>query len=48
VSGDDRSRLTRGNIALAKAVGAPRKWNSDEESFGYLMATILALSMERK
>ena len=29
-------------------VGPARKWNSDEESFAYLMSTIVALSMERK
>jgi hypothetical protein len=29
-------------------VGPARNWNSDEESFAYLMSTIVALSMERK
>lgn len=29
-------------------VGPARKWNSDEESFAYLMSTIVALSMERR
>ena len=29
-------------------VGPARHWNSDEESFAYLMSTIVALSMERK
>jgi transcriptional regulator with GAF, ATPase, and Fis domain len=29
-------------------VGASRQWNSDEESFAYLMSTIVALSMERR
>ena len=29
-------------------VGPTRKWNSDEESFAYLMSTIVALSMERR
>lgn len=29
-------------------VGQARKWTSDEESFAYLMSTIIALSMERR
>jgi transcriptional regulator with GAF, ATPase, and Fis domain len=29
-------------------VGPARKWTSDEESFAYLMSTIVALSMERR
>jgi hypothetical protein len=28
-------------------VGAPRRWNSDEETFGYLMANFVALALER-
>ena len=29
-------------------LGPARQWNSDEESFAYLMSTIVALSMERR
>lgn len=29
-------------------VGTKRKWNSDEESFAYLMSTFVALAMERR
>jgi len=35
-------------VVCHEHVGAARKWNSDEESFAYLMSTILALSMERR
>jgi hypothetical protein len=35
-------------VVCHEHVGAARKWNTDEESFAYLMSTILALSMERK
>jgi GAF domain-containing protein len=35
-------------VVCHEHVGPARKWNQDEESFAYLMATILALSLERR
>jgi len=35
-------------VVCHEHVGPARKWNSDEESFAYLMSTLLALSLERK
>jgi hypothetical protein len=35
-------------VVCHEHVGPARKWNSDEESFAYLMSTIVALSMERR
>ena len=35
-------------VVCHEHIGPQRKWNSDEESFAYLMSTLLALSMERK
>jgi GAF domain-containing protein len=35
-------------VVCHEHVGAVRQWNSDEEAFASLMATIVALSMERR
>jgi GAF domain-containing protein len=35
-------------VVCHEHVGPARKWNQDEESFAYLMSTILALSLERR
>ena len=42
------ARGAMAGVVCHEHVGSPRKWNSDEESFGYLMATIIALSIERR
>lgn len=39
---------TMTGVICHEHLGPARKWNSDEEAFAYLMATIIALSMERR
>jgi hypothetical protein len=39
---------TMTGVICHEHIGPARKWNSDEESFAYLMSTIVALSMERR
>jgi GAF domain-containing protein len=41
-------RGTMAGVVCHEHVGPARIWNSDEESFAYLMSALLALSMERR
>jgi GAF domain-containing protein len=35
-------------VVCHEHVGGPRHWNEDDESFAYLMSTMVALAMERR